>query len=161
MLRSMLGLMTFGLLCMGPEVEGGTAVATPPSDKPKKKPVAKAATTTVAGGKGKTVTAPAKKAPPKKEKEGPSIRERVFALLAKSPEGLTGAEIKEKLELGGIPSLLKDEGVCEKPRIRRKSVEGVRGVKYELTALGKKHAAEGKVDEHAAELSGGKDWPSK
>lgn len=89
---------------------------------------------------------------------GPTIRQRVFELLAKSPEGLTGRAIAEKLSLKGIPNLLKDEGVCEKPRIKRMVVEGVRGVTYVLTAAGKNDLAKGKVDENAAPSSSGVEW---
>ncbi len=113
-------------------------------------------TTTTAAVKtpkaAKTVKAPAAKA-------GPTIRQRVFAMIAKTPS--TGAAIKEKLALSGIPSLLKDEAVIAKPRIRRLEPQaGARGVVYELTALGKKDLAAGKVDENAAEASGGKPWPA-
>lgn len=89
---------------------------------------------------------------------GPTIRQRTFELLAKTP--MTGPAIKEKLAISGVPSFLKDEGVNDKPRIRRRAEEGVRGVLYELTALGKKDLAAGKVDENAAEASGGKEWPN-
>lgn len=90
-------------------------------------------------------------------KSGPTIREQVFKLLSHRPS--TGPYIKEKLGLSGVPSLLKDEGVSASPRIRRRDEEGVRGVVYELTARGKKDLADGKVDDNAAEPSGGKDWP--
>lgn len=102
---------------------------------------------------------PAKTQKAKSTTDKVTIRTRVFNLLAKSKEGLTGKQIMEKLELKGIPALLKDEGVCDKPRIKRKTQEGVRGVVYELTALGRKDQAAGKVDENAAEFAGGKDWP--
>lgn len=91
-------------------------------------------------------------------KKGSTVRERVFSLLAKTP--LTGAAIVTKLSLSGIPSLLKDEAICNKPRIRRKMQEGVRGVVYELTALGKKHLEEDLVDSNAAPSSAGQDWPN-
>lgn len=87
-----------------------------------------------------------------------TVRSRVFALLAKSKTGLTGAQIKEKLGLSGVPALLKDEGVCDKPRIRRTTSEEVRGVLYVLTALGLKAVKDGTVDENAAPPSGGKGW---
>lgn len=87
-----------------------------------------------------------------------TVRSRVFALLAKSKTGLTGAQIKEKLGLSGVPALLKDEGVCDKPRIRRTTSEDVRGVLYVLTALGLKAVKDGTVDENAAPPSGGKGW---
>lgn len=106
-----------------------------------------------AAGKKATKAAP-------KSSGGPSIRERVFALLNKSPNGLTGGQIKDKLGLGGIPSLLKDEGVCDKPRIKRISEEGVRGVLYTLTALGKKAVEKGTVDSEAAPLASGQEWPA-
>ena len=103
----------------------------------------------------------APKAKAKKVKQTPAaeqtIRERVFQTLAKTP--MTGPALKDKLGLSGVPSLLKDEGVCDQPRIRRESVEGTRGVVYSLTARGKKDLANGKVDENAAPASGGSDWP--
>lgn len=106
----------------------------------------------------------AKKAPKVKAKEpskrGPSVRQRVFALLAKSGDGLTGPAIMKKLNLSGVPALLKDEGVCAKPRIRRLDMEDVRGVMYTLTALGRSDLKAGKVDENAAESAAGKDWPN-
>jgi len=97
---------------------------------------------------------------PKAKKAEPSIRLRVFELLKKNPDGLTGAQIKDKLELGGIPSLLKDEGLAATPRIKRATVEGVRGVLYLLTAAGKKAVETGKVDSGAAPSSSGKKWPN-
>lgn len=100
---------------------------------------------------------PVKVEKPKAE-SGPTARQRVFALISTTPS--TGAQIKEKLGLAGIPSFLKDEGVCEKPRIRRKVVEGARGVVYELTALGKSDLAKDKVDDNAAPVSSGKEWPN-
>jgi len=90
--------------------------------------------------------------------EPTTIRLRVFQLLNKKPSG--GAEVKDKLGLSGIPSLLKDEAICAKPRICRKVEEGRRGVVYHLTALGKKDLVSGKVDENAADSSAGKDWPT-
>ncbi len=89
---------------------------------------------------------------------GPTVRERTFKLIAKTP--MTGPAIKEKLQLAGVPSFLKDEGVCAKPRIKRAVVEGVRGVVYSLTALGAKDLAAGKVDENAADASSGQEWPN-
>lgn len=90
--------------------------------------------------------------------DGPTIRDRVFKLLAKNADGLTGAQIKDKLQLGGVPSLLKDEGVCEKPRLKRTVREDVRGVVYVLTALGRKAVEADKIDENAAPSAAGKDW---
>ena len=108
----------------------------------------------------KTATKATNKTASSSNGRGPSIRQRVFELLNKSPNGVTGAQIKEKLGLSGVPSILKDEGISEKPRIRRSVQEDVRGVLYHLTALGKKDLAAGKVDENAAPASGGKDWPN-
>lgn len=102
----------------------------------------------------------AKKAPAsvKKAAGGPSIRVRVFNLLAKSIDGLKGSQIQEKLGLKGIPALLKDEGVCDKPRIKRAANPEGRGVLYSLTARGKQAVEKGTVDSDAAKASGGKDW---
>lgn len=129
-----------------------TAVAKKVTKKATKKAVAKKATK-------KTVKKGAKK---ESTPRGPSIRSKVFALLKKHANGLTGPQIQEKLELQGVPALLKDEAIGEKNRIKRTTVEGVRGVVYVLTALGKKHADAGAetVDEFAAPKAAGMDWPS-
>lgn len=136
--------------------DGGAAVA--------EKPAKKTAVTKVAGGAGKKVTKKAvKKAAPKKEakESGPSIRLRVFQALNKNSNGLTGAQIAEKLELHGIPSLLKDEGMRAKnPRIAREVREGVRGVVYVITAAGKQALKDETVDTEAAESAAGKEWPN-
>lgn len=108
--------------------------------------------------KAKKAKKPAEKKSPTKSSNGPTVRERVFKLINSRP--MTGPAIMEKLELSGVPSFLKDEGVCAKPRIRRKVQEGVRGVVYELTALGKADLAKGAVNENAAEPSNGKEWPN-
>lgn len=89
---------------------------------------------------------------------GMTVRQRVFNLLAKNPDGLTGRDVMLKLGLKGIPSLLKDEGIGDKPRIKRSVSEGVRGVLYSLTAAGRADQSKGKVDENAAPRSAGKDW---
>lgn len=98
-------------------------------------------------------------AKPAKAKASDSIRSKVFTLLKENPNGLTGPSIMKKLKLSGVPSLLKDEGMCEKPRIKRAVSEEVRGVLYKLTALGLKDTNAGKVDDNAAPHSAGKDWP--
>ena len=109
--------------------------------------------------------APAKKAPVKKVEakeasdRGPTIRQKVFDLLYKSSEGLTGGEIKEALEINTVPMLLKDEGVCENPRIKRIKVEGTRGVKYMLTPRGRKAVEKGTIDSEPAASSTGEEWP--
>lgn len=114
------------------------------------------ATTSKKAPKKSTKKASKKEATPR----GDSIRLRVFQLLAKHADGLTGATIQEKLSLSGIPSLLKDEGMRSKaPRIERKVVEGVRGVHYVLTAAGKTALKDGTVDSEAAPKAEG-DWPS-
>jgi hypothetical protein len=118
-----------------------------PAKKPARKAKAKKAKT----------AAKAKAKPSANGKAGPTVRERVFRLLAKTP--CTGPEVKAKLGLSGVPSLLKDEGVRQVPRIKREVAEGVRGVVYSLTAAGRRDLEAGKVDASAAEPSGGKDWP--
>lgn len=106
----------------------------------------------------KTETASPKAAPAKKTESGnghgSTIRQRVFEALSKNG-GMTGAAVKEALGLSGVPSLLKDELFGSKPRIRRKQVEGARGVVYELTATGKADLKAGKVDSNAADVSNG------
>jgi len=123
------------------------AVVDPPAEateEPKKKPAKKDAKP--AKAKAKT-------------SNGPSVRQWVFELLAASPSGVTGPAVRDQLELAGIPSCLKDEGVCDKPRIRRSVVEGTRGVVYSLTALGKKDLKAGKVDINKAPSGANKPWP--
>lgn len=147
-----------------------TAVETTVAKAPAKKAVKKAAPSKPAAPAKKTAkkaakksaakSAPAKAAKAPKEKSGPSIRERVFTLLNKNPNGLSGAQIMEKLSLGGIPALLKDEGIAATPRIKRQIVEGTRGCTYILTAAGKKAVEKGTVDSEAAESAKGKDWPA-
>lgn len=124
-----------------------------PAPKAKAAPAPKSATPPTPKTGGKAKAAPAKAS-------GPSIRERVFAALAKAAEGMTGKQVMEKLVLKGIPSLLKDEAICDKPRIKRVTKEGVRGVLYALTAAGRKDQEAGKVDDNAADPSSGKDWPN-
>ncbi len=131
--------------------ELNTAVA-PATKKATKKAVVK-----------KVVKKVAKKTAAKKtesKRTGPTIRSQVFTLLAKHSDGYTGAQIMEKLNLKGIPALLKDEGVSATPRIKRASVEGVRGVVYQLTAAGRKAVEKDTVDSDAPESASGKDWPA-
>ena len=120
--------------------------------------------------KAKPKKAPAKKAAPKVKKtvakakkestpRGPSIRLQVFKLLAKATDGLSGGAIKEKLELGGVPSLLKDEGCAANPRIKRHVNAEGRGVLYLLTAAGKKALEKDTVDSVAPKKAAGSDWP--
>jgi len=125
----------------------------PKTEAPAKKSVKKAAPA--------KKEAPVKKAAAAEEKEsrGPTIRQKVFDLLYKSSEGLTGGEIKEALEINTVPMLLKDEGVCENPRIKRIKVEGVRGVKYMLTPRGRKAVEKDTVDSEPAASSTGEEWP--
>lgn len=154
------------------ETTAPEAAAAKPAPKPKAKPAPapKAKATPAApksmtslmpkvGGKAKPAKAatPAKAAKPS---SGPSVRERVFASLAKAAEGMTGKQVMDKLGLKGIPGLLKDEAICDKPRIKRVTKEGVRGVMYVLTAAGRKDQESGKVNDNAAEGSGGKEWPN-
>lgn len=87
-----------------------------------------------------------------------TVRLRVFKLLKKTPNGLTGASIAEKLELRGIPSLLKDEGMSAAPRIKREFIEGTRGAVYSLTAAGKKAVEAGTVNSGAPASASGKEW---
>lgn len=125
---------------------------------PAKKVAAKASAKKPAGKA--TEKAPTKKAAVKKNTEAKeTIRSRVFSLLAQHPDGLSGAEIMAELELGGIPALLKDEGIADTPRIKRGKLEGTRGTVYKLTALGKKAVDKGTVDSEAAESAKGKEWP--
>jgi hypothetical protein len=130
--------------------------ATIESLAPKAKP-AKKAPKAKASSNGKAT----KKAPAKKTEgdRGPTARERTFRLLAKTG-GMTGPAIKEKLALSGVPSFLKDELFGAKPRIRRTTEEGTRGVIYQLTAAGKADLEKGTVDANAPESSAGKDIPS-
>lgn len=86
-----------------------------------------------------------------------TIRLRMFKLLAKG--GQTGAKIAEKLELSGIPNILRDEGImANPPRIKREMIEGTRGVVYSLTAAGKKALEKGTVNSEAPAAATGKDW---
>jgi hypothetical protein len=131
----------------------------PAATKPGTKPAAKAKPApTPVPKKPLKNAAPAKAV--KGTKETTSIRQNTFELLKNNPDGLTGAQIMQCLNLKGVPAFLKDEGVCDKPRIKRASIEGIRGVVYKLTALGLKDLDHGKVDENAAEASAGKDWPA-
>lgn len=137
---------------------------TQPVAEPSRSEVMKNVRTNADGaGSSAVATKPAKKkaakkaAKPAAKKGEKSIRQRVFELLAKG--GQTGAAIQKKLDLGGIPSLLKDEALCSNPRIRRQDIEGSRGVVYELTAKGKSDLGSGKVDENAAPSSSGKSFP--
>lgn len=120
-------------------------------------PKAKAAPKKAKPADGKQV-AKGKAAVKATKSTGETIRLRVFRALSKKPQ--TGPQLAAALGLSGVPSLLKDEGVIAKARIRRKEVEGVRGVVYELTAAGKADLAKGAVDEHAAPASGGTPWPN-
>jgi hypothetical protein len=115
-----------------------------------------------AGGAKKAAKKSPKKAAVKKAstRTEKTIRSKVFDLLNRNSDGLTGAQIKEKLELSGVPNLLKDEGLSSKPRIRRSAIEGVRGVVYQLTAAGKHAIENGTVDSDAPESAAGKNWPS-
>lgn len=149
------------------EVDAVETVAEPATavSKPVKKKAAAKSNKEVKPAKKtpkKTVKAPAKKKAVKKAPavaRGDSIRLRVFKLLAKNVDGLTGRQIKDRLELSGVPNLLKDEGLADKPRIRRRDLEGVRGVVYQLTAAGKADLEKGKVDENAPTSAAGKEWP--
>lgn len=100
--------------------------------------------------KGKAAPAP---------KDKVTQRVLIFNMLAKAGKGgMTGSEIRDELGVKGIPNLLKDEGVSDKPRIRRHKEEGKRGVLYSLTAEGLKDHKAGKVDENAAPASGQVEW---
>jgi hypothetical protein len=89
----------------------------------------------------------------------PTVRSQIFELL--HVHRLTGAQIAEKLNKHYVPAILKDEGVCDRPRIKRETVPCVRGVVYSLTNLGEEDLeAAGRVDENAAGPSKGVHWPS-
>lgn len=88
-----------------------------------------------------------------------TIRLRMFKLLKKHPNGLMGGEVMTKLELTGIPNLLRDEGiVASPPRIKRELEEGKRGVVYTLTAAGKKALENGTVNSGAPGSAKGLEW---
>jgi hypothetical protein len=131
-----------------------------PAAEAKKKVVKKAVKKAPAKTAKKKV---AKKAAKTSKKEvtprGESVRYRIFSLLKKHDSGLTGPQIKEKLSLSGIPSLLKDEGCSEKPRLRREKHEDARGVFYVLTAAGRKAVENDTVDSGAPASASGKEWP--
>lgn len=116
---------------------------------PKKAAAKKGTKKAAAKGKSKKETKP----------RGESIRLRGFKLLAKGD--LTGAQVKEKLGLSGVPSFLKDEAVIATPRVKRFTVPnpetGADGpTHYTLTAAGKKALEKGTVDSEAAPRSVGK-----
>lgn len=151
------------------EQESTTAVveATPVATAPAKKAKAAPKKRAVKGAKKATKKA-AKGAKAVKKEKGTgggrmddthdTVRLRVFKLLKKTPNGLTGAAIAEKLELKGIPSLLKDEGMNAAPRIKREFIEGTRGAVYSLTAAGKKAVEAGTVNSDAPASASGKEW---
>jgi len=139
-----------------------TTPVVPSTEKTFKKTVKKAAKPVAKKKnliKGKAAVA---KPEPKKASvpRGDSIRLRTFQLLNKHPNGLTGAQIKERLELGGIPSLLKDEGCAATPRIKRQTQENVRGVVYVLSAAGRKALEKDTVDSDTPEKAAGQEWPA-
>lgn len=86
-----------------------------------------------------------------------TMRLVVFQLL--DGEIMSEAQLGEFFSQKTIPHILKDEGVCDMPRIRRVKVEGQRAAGFTLTRLGRKHLKEGKVDSHAAPSSAGRSWP--
>lgn len=144
--------------------EAAPVVVAKKKPTPRKAPAAKKPTPKPAPATAKTAPAPKGKkeeATPKKASGKETIRTRLFKLLAKHTDGLSGRTVMEKLGLSGVPAILKDEGICEKPRIRRLVSEEARGVVYVLTALGKKDLEAGKVDDNAAPASKGQAWPEK
>lgn len=116
-------------------------------------------------GKAKANGKPAKKAAKKATKpakakkastpRGDSIRLRTFRLLAKGE--MTGRAVMEKLGLKGVPACLKDEALCDNPRIKRTSTPTETGADgpthYQLTAAGRKALEKGTVDSEAAPRS--------
>lgn len=80
-------------------------------------------------------------------------------MLYKAKDGMSGSELKDALSTPSVPMFLKDEGICDNPRIKRVKVEGVRGVKYMLTARGRKAVEKDTVDSEAAASSSGQEWP--
>lgn len=153
--------------------EGSSTVAAPVATAAPAKKVAAKAGKKPAKKKAAKKAAPKKKAAKKKvaKKAGDgkkrsssddrdTIRLRMFKLLKKNSNGLTGSQIKDGLELTGIPNILRDEGiVASPPRIRRLDVEGVRGVVYQLTAAGLKAIENGTVNSGAPASANGIEWP--
>lgn len=135
---------------MSPEV---TSAPAPASSNGAAKKATKSAKKPAKKGK---VAKGAKKAAKASKPRGETIRLRVFKLLAKAKgHGLTGKQIMEKLSLGGVPSLLKDEALCKPPRIKVERVpnpntDSEGPAYYSLTATGEKALRENKVDENAA-----------
>lgn len=130
---------------------------------PKKKAAKKVAKKSPAKKTAKKKTAKKKAAasgePRRSDDTRDTIRLRMFKLLKKNVNGLTGSQIKEKLELSGVPNILRDEGIVAKPpRVRRSEIEGVRGVVYQLTAAGLKALEKGTVNSEAPASAGGLEW---
>lgn len=92
-----------------------------------------------------------KKAPVKRT--GPNNRVKFFQTLARNPKGLTGAQITEKLGMkpghGQIGIFLRGELTAKRIKSLKETETGP--LVYSLTALGKKHLEEGKVDSFGRE----------
>lgn len=134
-----------------PEIATPTVDAAPAATKPAKK-------VNKAKANGKPAKKPAKKAAKAKKASTPrgdSIRLRTFRLLAKGE--MTGRAVMDKLGLKGVPACLKDEALCDNPRIKRTSPPTATGADgpthYVLTAAGRKALEKGTVDSEAAPRS--------
>ena len=93
----------------------------------------------------------------KKSSSKITMREKLFKLLADNPDGLTGKQVKDAISPSGVPAVIKNEAMRESnPLIKRKSVEGTRGVVYYLTVAGKKFVEKGDFSANPAPDSRGK-----
>jgi len=84
------------------------------------------------------------------KKKGPSVRERIFKILEKAEFGFSRKEVMMKLHIRDTQNVFRDEGLSEKPRIKRTEVPGVRGMVYSLTPRGRRAIENGTIDSEKA-----------
>lgn len=78
-----------------------------------------------------------------------SKRVRLFKLLAKYPNGLNNADIREKMETDAIAAMCRDEAVFGRLKVLIPE-EGKHGKRFVLSAKGKQALEKGTVDSNAA-----------
>jgi hypothetical protein len=135
---------------MSNETATTTATETPAVTAPVK---AKPAARKPAAKKAPAKAAPAKKPAANGTAKADSKRVRLFKLLAKYPQ-LGNAAIREKLGTDSIAATCRDEAVYG--RLRAEKLEGETGLRFSLTARGKKALEKGTVDSDKAPAA---DWP--
>lgn len=105
------------------------------------------------------------KAPKSVKKAGPSNRHLMFQALHRNADGLSSAELRTKIGMspsnGQFGVMIRGEIAAKRIRVERQDLDTGIALVYFLTALGHKHATEGKVDSVSKEkhlVAAGRAW---